>query len=258
MISALIGHTGFVGSNLLSQRNFDATFNSRNFRDMAGKRFDEVVCAGVSAVKWQANKEPQQDRRQIADLEEVLATVSANTFILISTIDVYPVLTGADERFDCHSMPNHAYGRHRLEFEDFVVGRFANSYVTRLPGLFGPGLKKNIIFDLLHNNRVETINPKSSFQFYDTRRLWSDIKLQIDANIRLLNLFTEPVLTSEIWNRFFPDMVIGTNPVPVCHYDLRTAHAVIRGRNQPYHYLREEVLDDIESYIRSFRKESKA
>ena len=35
--SALIGYTGFVGSNLLRQRAFDATFNSKNIEQISGR-----------------------------------------------------------------------------------------------------------------------------------------------------------------------------------------------------------------------------
>ena len=77
MTSALIGHTGFVGSNLDRPERFQARFNSQNFREMAGRRFEQLVCAGISAVKWQANRDPEGDRARIAALEAVLATVEA-------------------------------------------------------------------------------------------------------------------------------------------------------------------------------------
>ena len=167
MKNALIGYTGFVGSNLDNQRNFDHRYNSKNFRDMRGQAYDEVVCAGISAVKWLANKEPEQDMAAIQALQDVLSTVQAKRFILMSTIDVYPVTQGKDETFDCRSMNNHAYGRHRLDFEDFCTRQFSECHVIRLPGLFGKGLKKNIIYDLLNDNCLDMINTASSFQYYD-------------------------------------------------------------------------------------------
>ena len=72
-----------------------------------------------------ANENPDEDRAKILALHDVLTTVRAKQFVLISTIDVYPVSCGADETFDCHSLPNHAYGTNRLAFEDFCRERFA-------------------------------------------------------------------------------------------------------------------------------------
>ena len=57
--TALIGYTGFVGSNLLRQRPFDACFNSSNIDQIAGRSFDLVVCCGARAEKWKANADPE-------------------------------------------------------------------------------------------------------------------------------------------------------------------------------------------------------
>lgn len=258
MNSALIGHTGFVGGNLFAQRPFDATFNSSNFREMAGRHFTEIVCAGLPAVKWQANQAPDEDRRRIRELEEVLESVTADRFVLISTIDVYPLLRDADEGYDCRPVPNHAYGRHRLAFEDFIAARFRNNFVTRLPGLFGPGLKKNVIFDLLHDNRVEAINPDSSFQYYDTRLLWGDIERQLRAGVRLLNIFTEPVRTGAIIERHFADMTVGEKRGDEIHYDLRTKHASLWGKAGGYAYSGDEVMARLDDFIHAERGRRKA
>ena len=48
-MDALIGHTGFVGSNLTNKHTFPALFNSTNIEEMRGGTFDSVVCAGVQA-----------------------------------------------------------------------------------------------------------------------------------------------------------------------------------------------------------------
>lgn len=249
MTRALIGHTGFVGSNLARQYAFDAGFNSTNFRDLAGQRFDEVVCAGVSAIKWLANKEPASDRARIRELEEVLDTVTARSFVLISTIDVYPRTTGVDESFDCHSLPNHSYGSHRLAFEEFCTGHFPECLVVRLPGLFGPGLKKNVIYDLLHDNCLEMINDASSFQYYPLVRLWTDIERARAAGLRLINLFTEPVATSDIIARHFVGKKVGSKAGPEAHYDLHTCHARHWGKTGPYVYSRSEVMDELAAFV---------
>lgn len=103
---------------------------------MRGQQYGEVICAGVSAVKWKANKEPEQDWARIQELLDVLQTIQAKRFILISTIDVYAITAGLDESFDCGSVDNHAYGRHRLAVEAFCRKQFAECYIIRLPGLF--------------------------------------------------------------------------------------------------------------------------
>ena len=61
MATALIGYTGFVGGNLMRQQHFDAWYNSTNIHTIDGKNYSLVVCAGVPAAKWIANREPVQD-----------------------------------------------------------------------------------------------------------------------------------------------------------------------------------------------------
>lgn len=250
--NALIGHTGFVGGNLLAQRRFDQLFNSTNFRDMEGQQFEQLACAGVSAVKWQANKAPERDLRQIQALQEVLATVSCQRFTLISSIDVYPVIGGEDESYDCHQAVNHPYGTNRLAFEDFCSQQFQRCCIIRLPALFGPGLKKNIIYDLLKDNCLDAINPASSFQYYDLANLARDIDIATAADVPLVNFFTEPVASADILARFFPDKVVGQNPAPETHYDLRTQHASLWQKSGPYLYSRQDVLTQMAAFIQSF------
>jgi hypothetical protein len=48
---------------------------------MKGREFDEIICAWVSAVKWQANKKTTLDKERILKLQEVLTTVSSKRFV---------------------------------------------------------------------------------------------------------------------------------------------------------------------------------
>lgn len=49
MRRALIGHTGFVGSNLNQQCEYSHCYNSKNIGDIKGEHFEEIVCAGIQA-----------------------------------------------------------------------------------------------------------------------------------------------------------------------------------------------------------------
>ena len=68
MTKALIGYTGFVGSNLLSQQTFNDCYNSMNISEIQNKNYEQVFCAGVSATKWIANRDPINDRINIQSL----------------------------------------------------------------------------------------------------------------------------------------------------------------------------------------------
>src|SRR5262249_38111992 len=119
--TALIGYTGFVGGTLARGQKFDALYNSKNISDIVGRSFDLVVCAGVSAAKWLANREPEADRAAIAALTRCLEQVDVRELVLISTIDVYPDPSlPLDESSSIDPAVTHAYGRHRFELEQWV------------------------------------------------------------------------------------------------------------------------------------------
>lgn len=155
MQSALVGYTGFVGGNLLQSRSFDRQFNSANISEIAGHKYDEVICAGAPSVMWAANADPESDARNLASLVETLGKTDIGRLVLISTIGVFDDVSAQYTESDVQFEQQNAYGRNRRQLEVELASRFSDTHIVRLPALFGPGLKKNFIFDLL--------NPEPSF-----------------------------------------------------------------------------------------------
>ena len=249
MNRALIGWTGFVGSHLARDATFTHRYRSTDIDTIAGQSFERVVSAGAPAVKWLANKEPAADRTAIAKLTEALAQVEAREFVLISTVDVYPEPIGVDEDFVPAPAAGEAYGRHRRELEAFVRARFPNALIVRLPGLFGDGLKKNIIFDCLNGNRLEVIHQDGVFQFYELAHLAADIERALAAGVRVLNIATEPVATRDVARCVLGRELTNTLPPPAPRYDFHSRHARLWGRSGPYLYSQAEVLADLGRFV---------
>jgi hypothetical protein len=255
MTQALIGHTGFVGGNLASQAEFDACFNSKNIEDIAGQSFDLLVISGMPAAKWIANGDPEGDRRVLDRITGCLARAKSKVAVVMSTVDVYPVPIHVNEDTPIEATAQQPYGRHRLMLEQFVTERFAKSHILRLPGLFGPGLKKNAVYDLIHNNEVHKINSQGSFQFYDTTRLWADVQKVIQLGLRLVNMVTEPITIAEaaqhaLGIEFHNDP--GSKPA---RYDIRSKHAGLWGGSDGYLLSRQQVLDDLRNFVVNERKQ---
>lgn len=253
-MDALIGHTGFVGGNLLRQHRFEACFNSANIQSIAGRAFGTLVFSGAQAKKWWANQNPEADRAGIQRALDAMRGVTARQVVLISTIDVVPQVPGADEDFDCTAQPTHPYGEHRLWLEQELRARHPGMLTVRLPGLFGPGLRKNILYDLLHGNEVHKIDPAARFQFYDLAALWADIGRALLAGLELVHLVPAPVRTAEIIARFFPGAAVGTPPAAGSPaYDYRTRHAAIFGGTGGYIHDEAEVLRRLAAFVAAER-----
>ena len=148
--SGLIGATGFVGSALLRQTGFDACFHSRNVAEIEGREFGTLVCAAAPGSMLEANTAPERDRAAIRGLIEYLSNATAERFVLISSIAVLADFAGQDDETTGAFQETLAYGRHRRELEAFVEDHFAEHLIVRLPALFGRGLRKNFIFDLMN------------------------------------------------------------------------------------------------------------
>jgi hypothetical protein len=252
----LIGYSGFVGGNLATRHEFSGLYRGSNIEKIRGEEYDLLICAAPSAAKWKANQEPEVDRAMIDRLADNLSLAKASRAVLLSTVDVYPVTTDVDESFVCDGLENHAYGVNRLYLESRMRAAFDHLHVVRLPGLFGQGLKKNVIFDLIHDNCLPAINSASVFQYYDVSRLWDDLQIILKAEIPLMNLATEPVATQAVLDAFFPGLHVGSQAGNVARYDIRTLYADHFGAREHYRFQAEEVLDQLGRYIKSQQSSS--
>lgn len=254
MSEALIGYTGFVGSNIATKNKFDYQYNTSNINDIEGKSFDLVVSAATYAEMWRINQDPEGDLAGINSLIDHLKTIKAKKFVLISTVGVYKNPSGANEDTELETDGLTPYGLHRRHLENFVRDNF-NATIVRLPGLFGPGLKKNVIYDLLNNNAVENIHSGGVYQYYDLGRLWQDIKTAVDNNLTIINLATEPVRTDEVADYCFGIKNFNQKPegIKPAFWDMHSKYAEIYGGTSPYLLNKKQVLDGIKAFVESER-----
>ena len=245
---ALVGWTGFVGGALDARIAPVARFRSTDVDQLPAADVDEVVCAAAPAEKWRANAEPEADRAGIHRLVDALDGSRAGSCVLVSTVDVFADSRGVDETTPADTTQEQAYGRHRAELEEFVRRRFDDALVVRLPGMYGPGLKKNLVYDLIHQPGARFAHQDSSFQFYDVRDLWGHVLLARDAGLSVVNLATEPVTSAQVARECF-GVDYRCDDRPQVAYDLRTAHAgALAGREGPYLRSADEVLTGIRSW----------
>ncbi len=230
MTDALIGHTGFVGSNLARQMHFDEFYGARGIEGIKGPFFDTVICAAAPGNKWYANENPNEDFDAILWVLARMRWAHAKTHILISTVDAIS--------------PRDPYGKHRADLENMAEFYFGAT-VIRLPALFGPGLKKNALYDLMHGQRLDEITPNAIYQWYPLRRLGEDIGRIREKGIRTINLVSEPIAMEEIRARFFPNLTIGEPRDNALNYNVPVEY--------PEFWLsKAEVMDEMGQFLAEF------
>lgn len=304
-MTALVGYTGFVGSNIYAEGTFDAVYNSKNIEEAYGTNPDLLIYAGLRAEKYLANNAPEKDMELIIQAEENIQKINPQKLVLISTIDVFKVPKDVDENSKIDIVGLHAYGYNRYQLELWVRQNYPDALIIRLPGLFGINIKKNFIYDFinlipsmltakkmaeldridkelklfyqLQDNgfyKVITLNDeqkrilkekflkigftalnftdsRSVYQFYPLSRLWNDIQIALDNDIKLWHPATEPISTAELYEYLTGEKFMNELAGIPADYNYKTIYADIFGGMNGYICKKEEILE----YILRFVKE---
>lgn len=149
---ALVGYTGFVGSNIIEMagNKIDALYNSQNIADAYGTEPDLLIYAGLRAEKYLANSAPEKDMELICQAEENIRKIAPKRLVLISTIDVFKIPRDVDENSEVDTEGLQPYGYNRYQLELWVREHYPDALIIRLPGLFGKNIKKNFIYDYMN------------------------------------------------------------------------------------------------------------
>ena len=302
-MKALVGYTGFVGSNLDAAADFDGRYNSKNIKEAYGSEPDLLVYAGVTAAKYLANKDPQRDMEQISEAEKNIRRIRPKKLALISTIDVFSRPIGVDEGATVETEGLHAYGLHRFRLEEWARERYPHALIVRLPALFGRNIKKNFIYDFIHRipfmldrekferfsgaepilkeryalqengfyrcgalgaeeaqemkaafgrlgfSALNFTDSRSVYQFYPLGRLWEDIGIALQNDLRLLHLATEPISAGELYRHLAGGEFVNELEGNAVRYDFRTRYGEIFGGKNGYMMGKEKVQSAIAGFV---------
>lgn len=181
----LVGHTGFVGSNICKQagNKIKGLYNSKNIETAYKTDPDILIYAGLRAEKFLANAYPEKDKLLIEEAKKNIKSINPKKLVLISTIDVFkePINVSEESNIDLQGLQPYGYNRFQLEL--WVRENYPDALIVRLPALFGINLKKNFLYDfiniipqllkkekmdelLIHNNQLINYYELQDTQFY--------------------------------------------------------------------------------------------
>ncbi len=251
MKTAIIGYNGFVGSNILLNKNMTDKYNSKNINKIKGRSYDLIISTGFSGTKFIINKNPYDDILNIKNQKKLLSSVKAQRIVHISTIDVYDRKKNVDEKSKINSSKLDNYGSNRRDIENFIISNFNKYHIIRLPMLFGHNLNKNILFDLIKKKFIHNIPYYSTLQWYNVQNLWKDIKIIIDNNIDIINLVSEPIRTKLIIDKFFNYKNEELNLEKKIDTEIKSIHSSKFSKKNNYLYSKFEILKDLEIFIKN-------
>lgn len=149
-MKALVGFDGFVGSNIVRKSNIERLYNKDNVEMAYGTNPDLLIYAGVPAEVYYANKYPEKDLEIINDAINNIKKINPKKIVLISSVNVYPNNKQGDENEKVDLEELEPYGKNRRILENWIKENMDDYLIIRLPGLFGKGIKKNYIYDLIN------------------------------------------------------------------------------------------------------------
>ena len=181
---ALIGGSGFLGTEFIRASHYiddvdfiSITRNNYNYwSNMTAakpdwKFFKTIWVAGISS-KLFCNENPEYCWDQ--NVDAVLRAIDdfpCEQFVYVSSLDVYPKSLKPELRTEDICIDKSrlsSYGRCKYGGEE-VVKEWADRWlILRCNGFVGPGLKKNIVYDLNQNIPKVWVHPSSTFQFIHT------------------------------------------------------------------------------------------
>ena len=246
--NALIGYTGFIGSNLIDFKKDIFKFNSKNIHKIENQKFNIVICAGTSSKIWLAKKNPKLDKQKINFLIKYLKTIKAKKFVLISTSEIYGRNKITFETTNNYSKGNTHYGINRLYLENFIQKNFNKNYIIRLPIVYGKNFSKNCIYDLIYKNDIEKLNGKDLVQIYNVVNLKRHINYVLKQNIFRLNISSEPIKLSQLAKSYF-DINLNEEK-PFRKMNMKTTY----GNKKGYFISKLDCFNDLKNFLKKNKK----
>lgn len=173
----LVGHKGLVGSAFARAFNgVGRSFKVLTRKDMVNiqrQDCDLLILSIGNANKTRAIADSGFDfQESVASIAQYIHAIQAKMTVLISSVDVYDEpgdLARTREDVEVRIEDLHTYGFHK-RLAELCVQKFAasNYLICRLPGLVGPGLQKNAVYDNITPDKKLFIDGKSTLNFIHT------------------------------------------------------------------------------------------
>ena len=198
---ALIGASGFVGSALKKAINEQGEYEiisvtRKNYENYKNEKFDLVIHSAMPSKRWWALNNPLEDFKASVGLTaDIVYNWDYDKLVIISSVSA-------------RVQRDHPYGRHKHLAELLALDANPNNLVFRLGGLYGEGLDKGVIFDMINGNQV-FMTKDSAFNYIDTYKASELIVKRLDRT-GIVDIGARDIITiGEIAEHFNLDVDYG-------------------------------------------------
>jgi nucleoside-diphosphate-sugar epimerase len=212
MASAIIGSKGFIGSAI---KQYVDKYSSEewigitrdNYDMWKGTRFNNLIWSAGTASKIECKKDERWCYEQnTLGVRRASGDFVSEKFTYISSESVYPDdVFFPDEQCEILELRKYysdPYGHSKLRGEVEAWHNNDNWLVIRPNGFTGPGLKKNVVYDIMQPFPMIYVDPTSRFQFMHVDQ-FAEILIFLVANHsnEIFNVTSpDPISPAEIGN----------------------------------------------------------
>jgi len=187
----ILGGKGFIGSAFMrfgEKNELDCDcIDLDNYQEFKGRECDILINVAGNSKKYFSNEQPVEDFR--FSLEALLRSFfdfSFRKYIYLSSIDLYSdhedlLHNREDSGIDIGDISH--YGFHKYMGERMVMHYLSDWLIIRLGGVLGLGLKKNPVFDLIHDIPLR-VDEESEYQYLTTDCLAAAVFDLVERGIR--------------------------------------------------------------------------
>ena len=153
----VIGGNGFVGFSICSELQRKKTnfvkITRQNYSSYKNKKFKIIINAAMPSKRFWAKNNPDLDYEEtVTKTKNIISDFKFEKIIHVSTVSA---------RCQFHT----TYGKNKKESED-LIKQTPNYLIIRLGPMYGVGLTKGVLVDMLNNGTV-FFNGKSKYSFTD-------------------------------------------------------------------------------------------
>lgn len=120
--------------------------------------------------------------------------------------------------------------------------------------------EKKMLKELFLNVGFSALNftdSRSRYQFYALKHLWKHIETARCNGLKRLNITTPPLSVAEVYKHLCGKEFENVLSKPPYSYDLRSKHCKLFGGDSGYLLSREQVLEDISSFVKEETEEDR-
>ena len=246
--NVIIGHNGFIGSELKKFIPKPKCYNSSNIDKLKANNIKNLFIAAPSAIKFIALKDIQKDLESVKKLIMNINNTNIKKIYLFATIDAVNFENDFNENSNNDLIFCNSYGIFRGLLEEFCFKNF-DTTIIRLPIIFNKNTKKNFLYDLKYKKYDFLPNPESKLQFYNIDNLKKDLEIIKKKRIKKINLVSEPIKVKIIYQKYLTKK-IKFNDKKIIFHNLTSIYAK-HWNKKKFLYKKQDILNDIKNFIQN-------